>query len=298
MNTGTSNQNGELIFDCELVIPASSVTPIEIHNLNTSYRQQIAFGIVQVHVGYQGHNVTLSYNRTLVPNYYQTGGHLGLVIYGQPDNNNGIETVYIHNHGNEINKTAETNETERNDRGGSNGIAIMIAYMVYYRDNMVPVPGGCNLEYSMAQDAPFIILQQCNGFVQVDTPLAAAASNAGTAGSAADADVNVATDPCDTNVTKNLLYESRYLYLPSDAVLMAMSSHDYFNYIRLMLTAGAAQQNGRLVTLYGFAFFSFFRFLMDWELNYVHVNILFILNSKFYCYTYGYGIFCSEVHCD
>lgn len=216
--------NGELIFDCELTLAPATVTPIEIHDINSEYLQKIDFGIIQVHVGYRYKNISLSYNQTLIPNYYQTGRHLGLIIYGRNDDSYSSETVYIHNlsNGNE----SETSNVET---------VVMIAYIVYYRNNRVPVPGGCNLEYSMVQDAPVIILHQSNGIVQVDTPLAAPPST------------NQSVSQCDSRATNKLIYESRYLFLPSDSILSTISNHEYFNYIRLILTVDDARKNGILV---------------------------------------------------
>lgn len=255
--TVDTHPNGELIFDCELILPPSSITPIEIHNLNNTFRQQIDFGIIQVHVGYRGGNISLAYNRTLVPTYYQTGAHLGLIIYGKntddedgPNGSHDIETVYIHN--GPATDSNETNASNSNSHIANNGTIVMIAYVVYYRDNKVPVPGGCNLEYSMVQDAPVIIVQQCDVLFHLDTPLASApAKNQSHYLSSSGLGTAVAVPSmCDTNATKDLVYENRYMYLPSDVTLSTMSSHDYFNYFRSMLTAEDAQKNGKLVRIY------------------------------------------------
>lgn len=266
-----THPNGELIFDCELILPPASITPIEIHNLNKTVRQQIDFGIIQVHVGYHGGNVSLAYNRTLLPSYYQTGTHLGLIIYGKnsdaddgPNGSHDIETVYIHNTAAAAAAPPSATTTDSDKRNASdsninmsnNGTIVMIAYVVYYRDNNVPVPGGCNMEYSMMPDAPVIIVQQCDVLFHLETPLASAPavntshslSSSGTSGSS---DTAVAAEPmCDSNATRNLVYENRYMYLPSDVTLSTMPSHEYFNYFRSMLTADDAQKNGKLVCTY------------------------------------------------
>lgn len=220
--------DGEVVFDCELNLLPSSITPIEIHNLNGTYRQQVDFGILQVHVEYGGHNISLSYNRTLIPGYFQTGTHLGLIIKNEKSNGSaqGVEIVYIHNN--------------NWDTGQTGDITVMIAFVVYYRSSRVPMPGGCNLEYPMVQDAPIIIVHQYGMLVQVDIPLA----------SAAHSSLLPSQSICDSNNTKYLLYEYRYMLLPSDADLLAMSQHNYFNYIRSMLTTDEAQNNGQLVCVH------------------------------------------------
>lgn len=255
-NANNANTNGEVVFDCELTLPPASITPIEIHILNSTYQQQIDFGVIEVHVEYKGHNISLAYNRTLIPNYYQTGTHLGLIIYGNRDandeSNHNVETIYIHNTENGISDSYEPSSSQLSSSKSlpmDNGteVGVMIAFIAYYRNNKVPVPGGCNLEYSMVQDAPIVLIQQCDGLVHVDTPLALAAT---AVSPATDTMPTSAPSACDTNNTKNLIYENRYLYLPSDVELSAIPRHDYFNYIRLMLTADDAVKNGKSVCVH------------------------------------------------
>lgn len=234
-----SNRNdSEVIFDSEIFIPYNSITPIRIQNLSDSLRQQIEFGIVQLHVGFPNSvNLTLSYNRTLVPNYYQNGTNLGLIIYSDDadikntsKDNAASDVIYIHNSFRKTNESAQL--LQDSHKNSSDGISALIVFIIYYRNSSAPLPGGCNLEYSMMQEAPIMSIEQHNGFIVVDTPLAAAAAES-------------LTNKCETNDTKHLQYETRYLYLPSS--LESYSSHDFFNYIRSMLTVSSAEKTGYLV---------------------------------------------------
>lgn len=246
--------DSEIIFDAEILIPFNSITPVRIQNLNDSLRQQIKFGIVQLHVGFPNAiNLTLSYNHTLVPSYYQNGTNLGLIVYNGDDDannkNNGAnvnELIYIHN---SFAKSAKKNESVQPSQNGNKnssdeGVLALVVFIVYYRNSGVPVPGGCNLEYAMMQEAPIITIEQQNGFIIVDTPLAAAST---------ETEQNElfvfkpkpSASKCETNDTKYLQYETRYLYLPSS--LDSYSSHDFFNYIRSMLTVTSAEKTGFLV---------------------------------------------------
>lgn len=292
----SNNTDSEIIFDAEILIPYNTVTPVQITNLNESLRQQIEFGIVQLHVGFPNPvNLSLSYNRTLVPNFYQNGTNLGLIVYGDDsvnaskrskDEKGQSDTVYIHNLLTSNDETVQLNAN--GGKNGTDGVSALIVFIIYYRNSSAPVPGGCNLEYSMMQEAPIMTIEQRNGYLIVDTPLAAASfdeqknfalflSNA------------PASNRCETNDTKYLQYETRYLYLPS--TLDGYSVHDFFNYIRSMLTTAAAEKTGFLVSnikFYGAVVVLYVNRLefqyevMSIKFNLSYIYIMFIFRSFFF----------------
>lgn len=134
----------EIAFYDEFLLEPYTVNTINVYNFTNL---ENGFGILQVHSCW--YNLTLSYNQTIQQNFYENGTDLGFALY--PSRQKSQEVfVYNYNYFTSVN--------------------ISIALILYNKST--PEPGGCNMEYSVA-NAPVLIVTSQKEFFNIDTPLAA-----------------------------------------------------------------------------------------------------------------------------
>ncbi|KAJ6639691.1 Transmembrane 7 superfamily member 3, partial [Pseudolycoriella hygida] len=134
----------DITFYAEFSLDAYTVNTISVYNFTDL---KYGFGILQVHSCW--YNLTLSYNRTIQRNFHENGTDLGLTLYPWQQN---PQELYVHNH------------------NYFTSVNISVALILY--NKTTPEPGGCNMEYPMA-NTPLLIVTFHKKFMNVDTPLAA-----------------------------------------------------------------------------------------------------------------------------
>lgn len=162
------------------------------------------FIVVQAHT-FQ-YNVTLSYDAILSPHSFINGTNLGLVQLISKNQSNA--TFYIQN----------TNARP--------SITVLITAQGYGEE--APVPGGCNVEFSV-ETAPYLIISFTESLIFVDSQPASAA-----------VPYDKPRPACEPQVVQHEMY---HMFLPE----RDFSSDSYFDALLKMMTVEDIQLNGRKV---------------------------------------------------
>lgn len=198
-NYNITSAAGRLIKDTKLLPPFSTVI------LNVmKIPETIRFIIVQAHT-FQ-FNVTLSYNDILNPHSFINGTNLGLVQL--IDESQTDTKFYI-----------------RNENARPN-VSVLITVQGY--GDEAPVPGGCNMEFSV-ETAPYLITTFTESVIRVDSQPASA-----------PVPRRKPALPCESQPVKHDMY---HMYLPE----RDFSSETYFDALLKMMTVEDIQLNGRKV---------------------------------------------------
>lgn len=193
----------DITFYDEFSLNPYTVNTISIHNFTDI---EYGFGILQVHSCW--FNLTLSYNKTIQRNLYENGTNLGFTLYPSRQS---PQEIYLHNY------------------NYFTSVNISIALILY--NKTTPEPGGCNMEYPVA-NAPVLIVTFSREFLNIDTPLAAYR-----------ADEMNEVKRCNVSLT----YMGYHLYLNRGDY----SCRSLFDGIKRLMTINRITDNGILV---GFPF--------------------------------------------
>ncbi|PNF21549.1 hypothetical protein B7P43_G12734 [Cryptotermes secundus] len=198
-NYNTSSIAGRLIKDVKQILPLSTIILNVIRIPET-----VRFIVVQAHT-FQ-YNVTLSYDAILSPHSFINGTNLGLVQLISKNQSNA--TFYIQN----------TNARP--------SITVLITVQGYGEE--APVPGGCNVEFSV-KTAPYLIISFTESLIFVDSQPASAA-----------VPYDKPRPACEPQVVQHEMY---HMFLPE----RDFSSDSYFDALLKMMTVEDIQLNGRKV---------------------------------------------------
>lgn len=188
--------DNELIEDLIVLLP-SSVYSLQVTDIPIG----VHFIVLQAH-SYL-YNVTLSYNKMKQPHQFITGYNVGLV---QIVSSSGIAQFYLENN-NTFNATV---------------LVTVVAY-----GNSAPIPGGCNMEYSV-ETAPYLHVKYTAAMVTVDFQPAA---------------IPMGWIYGITCTLPTIYYEVYHMYMPEKD----HSIETYFDSIKKMMTVDRIRENGRKV---------------------------------------------------
>ncbi|XP_046394170.1 transmembrane 7 superfamily member 3-like [Ischnura elegans] len=149
---------GVSIFGKDMVVLDQIVTILPMETIPVQItKQQIPIGsqflVIQAHA--HNFNLTISYNRTLLPHYHVNGTNIGLVV---PVTSSPLSDVY------------EVYVTNFNI---SRNVSALIAAVAYGMN--VPVPGGCNMVFPI-EISPFLGISYDKIVVRVDLQAASSPS--------------------------------------------------------------------------------------------------------------------------
>lgn len=198
-NYNTSSAVGRLIKDVKQILPLCTVVLNVVRIPET-----VRFIVVQAHT-FQ-YNVTLSYNANLSPHSFINGTNLGLVQL--------------------INKNQSNAEFYIQNTNARPSISVLITVQGYGKE--APVPGGCNVEFSV-ETAPYLIISFTESLIFVDSQPASAA-----------VPYDKPHPPCESHLIQHEMY---HMFLPE----RDFSSDTYFDALLKMMTVQDIQLNGRKV---------------------------------------------------